>query len=520
VVSQLNDSVLATDTGSVTLGRMLLGNLNSQTVTISRASGTFKTGYTLTGTGGATPGAFNSAAGAVPLSQTFSASVTNTTGDYSGHIAVQNTGDDGITGASSAGTGLGNAQTALNVAVTGTVVDKRVVSATAVDFGSNLLVGAFVSLDSNLATSGGDDIRTRVSVALTAAADANGIAITGSGQQFHSADAAGTRTLSGNIGYISGAFNSGPLLAVTTDENNHAGLTGETPYASIVSYTVNNVGYSTADQSGSLSAFGTALTAHVDATGSYAGLESTVSVGSASNGGALIPGVAGPLEYTTAKILAGKNSGAYTGGPATVSMKWRARTIYETGRNQGGNPNVPFIGSQGGGLISDVVQITGMTSANNNADDDHTDPFALQMSYDFASLGNDEVQKAGNRQIYVAWLNPVGSTDRGLPTNAYQWMNAGVTDASLNGNFLALGDVMASGGELDYQGTFSQFQNDYGTDLTQYIGAWGVDTDHHVAWAVVDHNSQFAVVPEPATFILAALGFVGLLSYRRRCRCV
>ena len=81
----------------------------------------------------------------------------------------------------------------------------------------------------------------------------------------------------------------------------------------------------------------------------------------------------------------------------------------------------------------------------------------------------------------------------------------------------------ALGGELAYQGSFAQFQNTYGDMLPGYIGAYGVDTTNGVAWAVLDHNSQFGVgaaVPEPSTL---AMGFTGLvclllLAWRRRDR--
>ncbi|MFI5381159.1 MAG: PEP-CTERM sorting domain-containing protein [Tepidisphaerales bacterium] len=48
------------------------------------------------------------------------------------------------------------------------------------------------------------------------------------------------------------------------------------------------------------------------------------------------------------------------------------------------------------------------------------------------------------------------------------------------------------------------------------LGAWGVDTSAHVAWAVVDHNSSFVVVPEPARLALLGVGAIGLVARRRR----
>ena len=46
------------------------------------------------------------------------------------------------------------------------------------------------------------------------------------------------------------------------------------------------------------------------------------------------------------------------------------------------------------------------------------------------------------------------------------------------------------------------------------LGAWGVDTSANVAWLVTNHNSEFAVVPEPSTLLLLLLGGLGL-AFRR-----
>jgi threonine dehydrogenase-like Zn-dependent dehydrogenase len=52
------------------------------------------------------------------------------------------------------------------------------------------------------------------------------------------------------------------------------------------------------------------------------------------------------------------------------------------------------------------------------------------------------------------------------------------------------------------------------------LGDYGVNTANHTVWAVVDHNSDFGVVPEPSTLALLGAGAIGLAGYawRRRKR--
>jgi uncharacterized repeat protein (TIGR03803 family) len=252
-------------------------------------------------------------------------------------------------------------------------------------------------------------------------------------------------------------------------------------------------GHATADKNNSASEFGPALLQIVGQGAGYAGLASTVTATTGSGGG--------PMLGTTATILAGTNSGNLTGGATTVSMAWRTRTLQETSLHEGGSATSPPLPSTHSPLISDVLNLSGMSnSANEPAS---SDVFALQMTYDPALLRNEAAQ-AADGAIYLAWLNPTAGLG-GVPL----WQNAILGDTGNN----------ATLAEHGFLGSFSAFQTHFNdTNIADYIGAWGIDTANHDVWAVIDHNSDFAVVPEPSSLLLASIGVAGLLIVARKRR--
>lgn len=122
--------------------------------------------------------------------------------------------------------------------------------------------------------------------------------------------------------------------------------------------------------------------------------------------------------------------------------------------------------------------------------------------YAFAGTGSElyvlELSFASTEEdSYLGWL------DGG------QWVNATAGNTGNN----------ATGDMLNYQGTFADFQLEYGNTLGSYVGAYGVDISGGVTttWAVLNHNSDFSVIPEPGTLALFSLG-LATLGLRRRSR--
>jgi|GEM_PF-6124716 len=190
----------------------------------------------------------------------------------------------------------------------------------------------------------------------------------------------------------------------------------------------------------------------IQAGGSYAGIGLSVAPGQGMLG-------------SDAQLL----GGTVDGDGAQVSMKWLPRSA-----NDGQLPAKV-------GLISDILELT--------TDNDGTiEPFILAMTYDdslMAGLGEAEAARKGF--IFLGWQNADG-----------QWVNAvqGNVGGNAQGPILGLPAVSA--------------------DVSAMLGQWGVDIGSNTVWAVLNHNSRFAVLPEPATFGLLGLGAMGLLARRRR----
>lgn len=172
---------------------------------------------------------------------------------------------------------------------------------------------------------------------------------------------------------------------------------------------------------------------------------------------------------TQADLMAGSNG---SGSSLDMAMAWRTFDSAETAA-------FPALTNP----LSDVVQLTGMGTGE-------TDPFVLQMSY------NSSLVQPYHDGMFLAWLSPTDG-----------WTNA--VEGNIGSGASAVAGATGSWDSIVDAG-----------ELASYLGSWGIDSTGGTAWAVLNHNSQFAImaVPEPSALLLGCMGLLGLLLTVRRRR--
>jgi hypothetical protein len=222
-----------------------------------------------------------------------------------------------------------------------------------------------------------------------------------------------------------------------------------------------------------------------------------------------------------AQILAGTAS---ANAPA-ISLGWRTRLVSETA----GTSSTPPIQNSAptAGLVSDVLNLTGIapSGTGSGVGTHQTDVFVLQMSYsptEAVQMYNVGDTAGWTEMDIVRNWHP--GIDGGIQLG-YLDQGTGTWEFAVQGNLPNTYPISTiyywekRDGSEQGQGSWSNFVADYGVtdaNLGNFLGDMGVDVTTHTVWAVVDHNSQFAVIPEPATLCVLAIGGILTLARRRR----
>jgi len=145
-----------------------------------------------------------------------------------------------------------------------------------------------------------------------------------------------------------------------------------------------------------------------------------------------------------------------------------------------------FGATQTGGLLtSDTLSIDGLDGTT----------FLLVMN---SAL--DIPENASSENFYLGWFDTLDNT----------WKN------SVFGNHETAGSLAGDYSNTSYQSFLS---SNGGWNASNMLGAYGFDAASNQVWAVIDHNSEFGVVPEPSTYALLILGgLAAVIAVRRKQR--
>jgi autotransporter-associated beta strand protein len=219
---------------------------------------------------------------------------------------------------------------------------------------------------------------------------------------------------------------------------------------------------------------------------------------------ALSGGSSSTLQIASGVTIANNIVFSNTNAGSSVSRLVANAANYTVGTS--GNLTSAFFGGQ--------ADTTASILAGTNAQGS-TATLAMSFS-DTSAATNDAVRQSDvftlsgtSTDLFVLQLNVTG-----LDSSSFLgWLNGGSWVNAVSGN----SGNNASGAQQGYLGSFSAFQGTYGSTLSTYVGAYGVDIAGGSTWAVLNHNSDYAVIPEPSTWaLLAATGTFFMVMRRRR----
>ena len=357
-------------------------------------------------------------------------------------------------------------------------------SSISVGFGSSLTAGhqsglVILGLQSNAVNGSGLGTTSVGSQTVTITGDVYAAAVLSHAQSV----ASGTTTFTmGNAG--TGALVANATVSNVSLSNAQTGfataMSGSTSIA-----TGSSAAVATFDSNGKLNGTykGTlGYTAQNDA--SIAGAAANDLTSGSAGSTALSVSVIGKTGSGTAQILAG---GSYKDYGIDTSAALSATTGHTTTATILGGTNTTVAAVNLTMTLSNAALIKSSKYLSSNAVDisgiDGT-MFVLQMNYELNS-------NVGTDPYYIGWWNGT------------QWVNA-------------IGGNSTSNGTTDLLGN-NAIVRAYDASTDYHLGLYGFDSTSKIAWAVVDHNSEFAVIPEPSTWAML-VGGLGMLVFGQRLR--
>ena len=160
---------------------------------------------------------------------------------------------------------------------------------------------------------------------------------------------------------------------------------------------------------------------------------------------------------------------------------------------------------ESGVFASEIVDLTGLDEVMQ----------VIQLEYDPMQFSDQTGAQLiwrhefndSNEDSQVAWVNAV------LGNSNITMLDLIEGELTVGGQSALIGEYLDS---MRFDGGYGDFleENEL-SDPT--LGAWGVDGDSNKVWAVIDHNSSFAVaIPEPGSSSFLLFAAAGLLLRRKR----
>ena len=207
--------------------------------------------------------------------------------------------------------------------------------------------------------------------------------------------------------------------------------------------------------------------------------------------------------------------GGSTGLNMEVSLQFRSKSDSEKHGSHdfdGGHSDNTIIGHSP--LVSNVMRLHGMGIQAATSDGRvKTNPFALEATYtqeDYdATYSQDEYIELINGCLFLGWINSALDGDPTTITGADRWVHAvqGNYDnmpdnANRHDEHGVIGSAIIGSLQNYIDGTATSIQGLTKAAGEIRVGDHGGDPNGNTVWAVIDHNSDFAVIPEPSTYAL------------------
>ena len=225
--------------------------------------------------------------------------------------------------------------------------------------------------------------------------------------------------------------------------------------------------------------------------------------------------------------------GGNTSSNRTVSIQLREKTPFESYGAQT-HPDITdhynnesLIGHSP--LVGGVMRLHGMGIQDAVSDGRvKTNPFALEGTYtqaDFdATYSLTEYEELINGCLFLGWLNTALDGNPDDITDGDRWVHAvqgnfdNMPDNPNRHDFYdRIGNPIATTLDEYLEGTITSIPGLSKASGEMRVGDHGGSDIDNTVWAILDHNSDFAVVPEPSTYPLIG-GFISFLFvlFKRR----